>query len=69
MSSSIFVALNSIDFCNLYIYSTPSDVALLTIPDFLRYWALLVVIVTAYLAIFVAEESKNEDDDIQFSVV
>ena len=38
-SSSFFLAFNSVEFCNNYIYPTPQKDPLLTIPRFLFGWA------------------------------
>ena len=39
ISTTMFIALNSVDFCNKYIYAEPQSEPILSITDFIWYWA------------------------------
>jgi len=55
-----------VDFCNRWIYSEKKEEALLSIPDFIFYWAIVQFVITLYIAFFVPEKRSytvDEDDD------
>jgi len=53
----VFLALESAEFCNNYLRSTPEDMGLVTLPGFLKFWSLVFIITTAILSF------KNEEKD------
>jgi hypothetical protein len=55
MSFTIFLALNSAEFCNKYLRAVPSPQGLLPLSTYIQVWALLFLVVTLYLAF-----AKNE---------
>ncbi|GIL91611.1 hypothetical protein Vretifemale_19225 [Volvox reticuliferus] len=77
-SFTIFLALQDADFCNAFIRrnkllgslfgSQPSDVGLVSLAGYLRFWGWTFVAVTVFIALFVRETEARvgmaEDDDI-----
>ncbi|XP_076645880.1 acetyl-coenzyme A transporter 1 [Halictus rubicundus] len=61
----LFMALESAEFCNSYLRSTPSDEGILTLSGFLRFWGWVFVIATTLLALFkhegIEKVHKNEE--------
>ncbi|XP_023180089.1 acetyl-coenzyme A transporter 1 [Drosophila hydei] len=53
----VFIALESKDFCNTYLRSTPEDVGMITLPRFLWFWGITFIVATTLVAIF-----KREND-------
>jgi len=56
----LFLALNSSDFCNNYLRSSPQDSGILKLPDFLYFWG-LVFLSSAVIVYFVAEYPPDAD--------
>jgi len=58
-SSTIFLAINSTDFCNKYIFSVPRETPLLNLESLLYYWGVLFIFF-AIVLMFVKEEEEEE---------
>ena len=41
LSTTVFVALNSVDFCNKWIFKEKKEEPLLSIPSFIFYWSVI----------------------------
>eukprot|EP00347_Sterkiella_histriomuscorum_P017778 403348030 len=65
ISNSLFIALNSIEFCNKYIYSSEQTEPLLSIGDFMFYWSQVQLFVTLYILIFVNEKQRSDHSHSQ----
>lgn len=48
LSTTVYLAFNSIDFCNHYIYQTPQKVPVLDEVLYLKIWGYMVVVITAF---------------------
>ncbi|CAK9819376.1 Acetyl-coenzyme A transporter 1 [Anthophora quadrimaculata] len=59
----LFMALESAEFCNSYLRSTPSNEGILTLPDFLYFWAWIFIITTTLVALFKHEDSEKIHKD------
>jgi PAT family acetyl-CoA transporter-like MFS transporter 1 len=77
VGGSMFVAFNSLEFCNKYLYPAPQTEPLVTIPGFLYYWSLLIFLTTVFVALFCSEDmrgrsamstQKEEEGDPEFSL-
>jgi PAT family acetyl-CoA transporter-like MFS transporter 1 len=55
LSFVIFLALNSPSFCNSYLRSYPMDVGVISLADYFYFWAVVYLITTLYIVIFVKE--------------
>ena len=55
LAFTIFLALNSPDFCNSYLRSVPADVGLVGLGEFMRFWSVVYVLLTAWLMFFQRE--------------
>ncbi|CDW76460.1 acetyl-coenzyme a transporter 1 [Stylonychia lemnae] len=62
-SSSLFMAFNSEEFCNQYVYSSPQEKPLLTISNFMLIWAYFQFAVSIYILLFVNENQKAKVAD------
>jgi hypothetical protein len=67
-STTVYFALNSIDFCNKYIYSAPQSVPLLTEGAFFKIWSLWMLFMTVYTLLLHSERDDkikvHESDEI-----
>lgn len=63
MSTTVFIALNSTEFCNKYLFSEKSEEPLLSIPQFIFLWASIQMLITLYILFFVPEKIKVKVDD------
>jgi len=61
-----FLTLNSLSFCNRFIYLTPQKTPIVDLEHFLRAWALLIVASTFFLAIFINEENQSNRQTFDF---
>jgi len=52
ISNTVLMALNSVEFCNHYLYKEKYDAPILTIENFLLIWSVIQVIVTLYIFLF-----------------
>ena len=67
ISTTIFVALNTVEFCNKWIYPSdqPRAEPLIDIPSFIFYWASVQLAITLYILFLVPEKlqyEQSEDD-------
>nr|CAD7447878.1 unnamed protein product [Timema bartmani] len=51
----VFVGLESAEFCNTYLRSTPADTGIITLPGFLYFWGLVFLATTTLVALFKTE--------------
>lgn len=68
LSTTVFIALNSVDFCNSWIYKTNQTEPLLSIQSFIFFWASIQMLITFYILFFVPEKSKTRktsDSDVE----
>lgn len=56
LSTSVYFALNSVDFCNDYIYAVPHELPVLSESNFFRIWGFYVIAIAAYTAVFSSEK-------------
>lgn len=59
----LFMALESPEFCNSYLRSTPSNEGILALPDFLYFWGWMFIIVTTLVALFKHEDVEKMHKD------
>lgn len=59
----VFMALESKDFCNTYIFSEPREKGLLDLAGFLWFWGIVFLVTTTLVAIF-----KREKDEVKENV-
>ncbi|WVQ93622.1 hypothetical protein IAU59_000698 [Kwoniella sp. CBS 9459] len=62
LSFTVFLAFNSVDFSNKYFRSTPLDYGLVSLGGYLRFWAVVFILVTIWLALYKTEDPASEDD-------
>ena len=60
----VFLALESAEFCNSYLRTSPQDTGLVTLPTFLVFWALVFVVTTTCLIIKNEEKDEEEVDGV-----
>ncbi|XP_015124248.1 acetyl-coenzyme A transporter 1 [Diachasma alloeum] len=62
----LFMALESPEFCNAYLRSTPSTEGLITLPGFLHFWGWAFIVCTSMVAIFKREtdEQHSQTNDL-----
>lgn len=56
LSFTIFLALNSAEFCNKYLRSEPQPEGLLSLSTYIKTWAIIFLVVTFYLAFWKDEK-------------
>jgi hypothetical protein len=61
----MFIALHSVDFCNIYLFSTPQTEPFLGLPTFIKVWSCFQLIVTFLIAFFVSEKHQNRTVEAQ----
>ncbi|KAJ3183714.1 hypothetical protein HDU85_002143 [Gaertneriomyces sp. JEL0708] len=64
LSFTIFLALNSPEFCNAYLRSSPQDVGLLALGGYMRFWGAMFLLCNAYL-IFVKKEVIDDRESVE----
>lgn len=64
----VFLALNSPDFSNEYLRSTPSTVGVVTLPKFLWFWGIAFLVTTTLVFIF-KKEKGAEDEEKELNVL
>ncbi|KAJ2703058.1 hypothetical protein FB645_004050 [Coemansia sp. IMI 203386] len=67
LSFTVFLALNSVEFSNKYIYSTAHEQGFLQLGPYMSFWALIYVLVTLYLILFKKETRPTGEDAEQES--
>ncbi|KAJ1901777.1 hypothetical protein LPJ66_000506 [Kickxella alabastrina] len=65
LSFTVFLALNSSEFSNKYIYSSPREDGFLQLGSYMALWSVIYVLVTLYLVLFKVERSSAENDGDQ----
>lgn len=66
--NSLFIALNSVDFCNNYIFSEPHDTPLLTLEGFFYIFGWSLVLCSVWVTLFVSE-AASEEEEIELGVM
>lgn len=56
---TVFMALESADFCNSYLRFTPSDTGIVDLASFLYFWGILFLVVTTLVGLFKHERQEN----------
>ena len=56
---TVFMALESADFCNSYLRFTPSDTGIVDLAGFLYFWGILFLIVTTLVGLLKHERQEN----------
>ena len=59
----MFISLNSVHFCNAYIYDSPQEEPVLNFTQFIYYWLIMQTVITVYLALVQKEEAKVESHE------
>lgn len=61
ISTSVFISLNSAEFCGKWIYGTPPEetVPVLTLENYILIWSSFQLIITAYIAFLVPEKDEE----------
>lgn len=59
ISTSMFIALHSVEFCNSYLFTVPGTEPLLTLRTFMQVWSNVQLAVTLYIMVFVSEASPH----------
>ena len=61
MSTSLFISLNSAEFCGRWIYGTPTEETepILTLDRYLLIWPAFQLLITIYIALFVPEKDPE----------
>ncbi|KAJ2723305.1 hypothetical protein GGI07_002733 [Coemansia sp. Benny D115] len=60
LSFTVFLALNSTEFSNKYLFSTPREEGFMQLGSYMAFWSLMYILVTLYLIIFKKERSASE---------
>jgi PAT family acetyl-CoA transporter-like MFS transporter 1 len=66
----LFMALESKEFCNKYLFSEPRDEGLVTLSGFLWFWGITFLVTTTLVAIFKRErdESQHVEDHVDLGI-
>lgn len=56
------MALESVDFCNMYLRSEPKPVALVTLSGFLYFWGLVFIVTTTLVALLKKEVEPHDSE-------
>ncbi|EAR87251.1 acetyl-coenzyme A transporter 1 (macronuclear) [Tetrahymena thermophila SB210] len=65
ITNSFFIQINSVEFCNKFLYSTPSDKPLVTTKQFLQIISAIIAVVTVFVHFFVQEREKSDKQEIE----
>ncbi|XP_071805763.1 acetyl-coenzyme A transporter 1-like [Asterias amurensis] len=70
LGNVVFLALESADFCNKYLRSEPKSHGLVTLPDFLFFWACVFLVTTTLIALLKHEKQGHftENDELKCGV-
>uniref|UniRef100_UPI003AAF5D58 acetyl-coenzyme A transporter 1 n=1 Tax=Centroberyx gerrardi TaxID=166262 RepID=UPI003AAF5D58 len=60
LGNVLFLALESVDFCNKYLRTEPKDTGIVTLPDFLFFWGVVFLVSTTLVAIFKRENERRQ---------
>lgn len=65
VSYTIFLALNSPEFCNSYLRQEPSEEGILSLGQYMWFWGVIYIIVTVLIALFKTERKEyNQNTSI-----
>ncbi|KAG1459813.1 hypothetical protein G6F46_006018 [Rhizopus delemar] len=67
LSFTVFLSFNSAEFSNKYLRSVPQEYGVLGLGDYMRFWAFMYMLVTAYL-IFYKKEREEKDEETQLGI-
>jgi len=56
---TVFMTLESADFCNKYLRLTPSDTGIVDLAGFLYFWGILFMVVTTFVGLLKHEQREN----------
>lgn len=62
LSFTIFLALNSADFCNSYLRSEPATEGIVQLGAYMQFWGVVAIVTTAWLALFKREPLHGNGD-------
>lgn len=68
LSFTVFLALNSVDFSNKYIFSEPRKEGFLQLGPYMGFWAIMFVVVTLYLVLFKTEGNAKNDGEPDYGI-
>ena len=63
LSFTVFLALNSKEFCNSYLRTTPLEVGLISLGGYLWFWGWVYLVCTAALIFLKTEVPETHEDD------
>ena len=71
LGNVVFLALESPEFCNKFLRSTPEDVGSVTLPGFLYFWGIVFLISTTMFMIFKREKDvpAHEKDESEMGII
>ncbi|XP_064197577.1 acetyl-coenzyme A transporter 1-like [Anguilla rostrata] len=61
LGNVLFLALESADFCNKYLRQEPRDTGIVTLSDFLFFWAAVFMVTTTLVAVLKREDARPRD--------
>ncbi|CAO3635761.1 unnamed protein product [Mucor hiemalis] len=67
MSFTVFLSFNSSEFSNKYLRSIPQEYGVLGLGDYMRFWAVMYMVVTAYL-VFCKQENEVKLEEAQLGI-
>ena len=62
LSFTVFLALNSPEFCNKFLFSVPQEAGLLTLGSYIQFWGIAFLCVTLWLIFFKVEQPTPPSD-------
>ncbi|KAJ2161724.1 hypothetical protein GGF46_001228 [Coemansia sp. RSA 552] len=68
LSFTVFLALNSTEFSNKYIFSAPREEGFLQLGPYMAFWALIYVLVTLYLIVLKKEDEPSAADEPSYGI-
>jgi PAT family acetyl-CoA transporter-like MFS transporter 1 len=68
LSTSLFVALHSSEFCNTYLRGNPIEAPILTLSKFMYSWSLVQVGVTLYIAFLIDEGDRVTEGEKPYTL-
>ena len=66
---SIFLALNSVEFCNTWIFSDPRVIGLIQLSDLYSYWGCFTIIFSVFILVFKSEKTPIDFEEFSFTEV
>lgn len=67
LSFTVFLSFNSAEFSNKYLRSIPKEYGVLGLGDYMRFWAVIYMLVTAYLVVY-KKETNVKDEEAQLGI-